>query len=216
MTTEYFQMKDKCREGLTRHLETILSRIPNRSPLRMLDAGCGTGVPTLLLAARFEGPLTALDMDNRALAHFSEKIRETDCSQRIQILNTSLFDYVALPDSYDLILAEGLLNVVGFEKGFDRLSNWLCPDGWFVIHDEYKDHEAKLDYFRKKGYVLADSAYLDENTWWNDYYSELQKQIRGITDAALAAQFRSDILELDYFKTDPAPFRSIYYVVHKN
>lgn len=216
MIHAYFQIKDQCRQGLVIHLENILSRIPRTSPLRMLDIGCGTGVPTLLLADYFSGSITAIDMDQPALDYFQQKIDACKYRDRINILNTSLFDFTPGPGTFDLILAEGLLNVVGFEKGFASMIELLRPGGTVIIHDEFKNHEEKKAFMVKNNCRLTDTLYLDESIWWNDYYNPLNNYIQEINDIALSGYFERDITEIAYYKTDPTAFRSIYFLVSKN
>ena len=39
----------------------------------ILDIGCGTGVPTLLLAEKFNGHITATDSDTKSINRLEEK-----------------------------------------------------------------------------------------------------------------------------------------------
>jgi hypothetical protein len=61
-------------------------------------------------------------------------------------VNVSFFDFKSDPDNFDIILAEGFLNFVGFETGFPRLIRLLKHFGYLLIHDEFRDHEKKLEF----------------------------------------------------------------------
>ena len=87
----------------------------------MLDIGSGTGVPTIWLAEKFSGSIIEIDPDKNALDWLQKKAINRNLSKRITTLNKSFFYYKAEPDYFDLILAEGFLNVVGFEIGFPRI-----------------------------------------------------------------------------------------------
>ena len=216
MTDEYYKIKDQCRNGLLKYLEKAVSLIPKADRYRILDIGCGTGVPTLFLAQRFTGSITAIDTDKASIAFLQKKAGKGNCRSKITILNVSFFDFQSIPDQYDIILAEGFLNVVGFEKGFIKMLELLKPGGYFIIHDEFKDHESKSGLIARNNCSLINTIYLDETVWWDDYYDILHSQINELDDMELIGKFKGDMSEIEYYKADPIQFRSIYYLVRKN
>ena len=170
MIEEYFHIRDNCRNGLIKYLQEALSVLPVIKNPEILDIGCGTGVPALWLAGKYAGRITAIDIDRDSLGWLQKKIDEKILGDRITVLNLSFFDFKTQPDYYDLILSEGFLNVVGFKKGFQRAINILKKKGFFIIHDEFKDHPWKCNFIRDNGCGIIDTLFLDEQVWWNDYY----------------------------------------------
>lgn len=162
---QYFRIRDNCRRGLIGHLEEACSKIPEKDHVRMLDIGCGTGVPTCWLAEHYSGMITAIDIDREALDFIRGKI--------------------------------------------------LAKGGYFIIHDEFKDHESKTALIGREGCRIIDTLYLDETVWWKDYYQKLGSGIGRITDPRLRSLFENDLKEIEYFHRDPSPFRSMYYIVEK-
>jgi len=215
MTTEYFKIKDHCRIGLIKHLEKAFSVIPQIDNPKILDIGCGTGVPTLWLADKYSGLITAIDTDGHSLDWLQEKANNRNLGNRITSLNISFFDFKSDSDYFDLILAEGFLNIVGFEIGFQKIIGLLKRKGYFIIHDEFKDHEKKCDFIQNNRCRIIDSQYLDENIWWNDYYKKLETEINNKDNNQILNLLKSDIKEIEYYKADPSPFRSIYYIIEK-
>jgi cyclopropane fatty-acyl-phospholipid synthase-like methyltransferase len=215
MTAEYYQIKDKCRTGLIKYLEQAISIIPDIDNPKILDIGCGTGVPTLWLVEKFSGSIIAIDHDNNALDWLQKKATIGNLSKNITTLNISFFNYKAEPDYFDLILAEGFLNAVGFEKGFQRVIELLKRRRHFIIHDEIKDHQKKLDFIQNRNCRIVDSIYLDENIWWNDYYKQLETEINRKDNYQIRNLFKSDMKEIENFKEDPSIFKSIYYIIEK-
>ena len=47
MIKTYFEIKDNCRTGLLKYLERATATIPKIENPKLLDVGCGSGVPTL-------------------------------------------------------------------------------------------------------------------------------------------------------------------------
>jgi len=215
MKDEYLRIRDKCRAGLIKYLEKAFSAVPETDNPEILDIGCGTGVPTLWLAGKYSGSITAIDTDSAALCWLKKKAGNINLSDRLTIENTSFFDFKGGLKKYDIILAEGFLNIVGFEKGFQEVIRLLKKHGYFIIHDEFRDHEKKSAFIRDNECRLAGSLYLDENVWWNDYYKELEAEINNRDNYGIIDQFEGDIEEIGCYKADPSQFRSIYYLIEK-
>jgi cyclopropane fatty-acyl-phospholipid synthase-like methyltransferase len=213
---EYFNIRDRCRMQLVKYLEQILNDLPEFNNPRILDIGCGSGVPTLWLAEKYTGTITAIDTDKNLLDFLEQKIQAKKTSSRIETKNVSFFDLVTEPECFNLILAEGFLNVVGFETGFKRVIAKVRKRGYFIIHDEYKDHEKKIALIQKNNCKIASSLLLDETIWWRDFYGQLEMEINKPENAHLRSLFITEINEIDLYKKNPSLFKSIYYVVLKS
>lgn len=215
MTKEYFQIKDKCRGGLLKYLEEAVSLLPKISNPKILDIGCGTGVPTLWIAENYGGIITAIDTDEHALEWLQKKLADKKLENFVSPLNISFFDFKAESDYFDIILAEGFLNIIGFKQGFKRVIRMIKTGGYFLIHDEYKDHELKCDYIKTWNCELIGTVFMDESIWWNDYYKQLEVEIKSGDSKQKRELFKSELNELKYYLKDPYPFKSIYYIVRK-
>jgi len=213
---EYFKIKDLCRQGLIKYLAIACVKLPRLNNCNILDIGCGSGVPTLWLSENFSGNITALDIDSKAIDYLQEKINEGNLQHRIKTICTNFDDFKGENYYYDIILAEGFLNVVGFEIGFLRITEFLCKNGILIIHDEYKDHSSKLKFIEKNNYTIIKTLILDENVWWNDYYKELEIEIIKPKNAYLRSLFINESIEIGQYKNNPSIFKSIYYVVLKS
>jgi len=192
-----------------------LSLLPKISNPEVLDIGCGTGVPTIWLTENYGGIVTAIDAEESALDWLNEKVIDKKLENKITTINISFFDLKAELFYFDIILAEGFLNIIGFEPGFVRLVEMLKGGGYFVIHDEYKDHEKKCDFIRKNHCDLVGTVFLDESVWWNDYYKQLEEGIESLDVIQKKDLFKAELNEIEFYKKDPSSFRSIYYVVRR-
>jgi len=88
--------------------------------------------------------------------------------------------------------------------------------GYFLIHDEYKDHEMKCDFILKNGCDLVGTLFLDEIVWWNDYYRQLEAEINSIVIKQAKAAFKAELKEIAFYRKDPSQFRSIYYIIRRH
>jgi len=215
MNKNYFEIKDICRKGLLKYLSKAISIIPIIENPRIIDVGCGSGVPTLLIAEKFTGKITAIDTDIKSIDVFKVKVKELNLSDRISLSNCSLFDIEVKSNQYDLVLAEGLLNIVGFHKGFLRIIKLLKRKGFIIIHDEFKNQNEKIEFIENNACKILDSFVLDEHVWWNDYFKCLEKEISSITNKELLKLFEYDLQEIKLFKKNPSPYTSVYSIIEK-
>jgi hypothetical protein len=150
------------------------------------------------------------------LEYLHAKIIDKKLDNQITTGNLSFFDLKTEPHSFDIILAEGFLNIVGFKEGFVGVMALLKEGGYFVIHDEYKDHEMKCDFIRGNDSDLAHTLFLDESVRWNDYYKELDAEINSGESKQKKDLFKSELDEIEYYMKYPYPFKSIYYIIKRH
>ena len=216
MNKEYFNIKDNCRKGLLKYFLKAISVIPVIDKPLILDVGCGSGVPTLALAEKFNGNITAVDNDTKLINRLEEKVNELNLSDRISIVNSSFLDIEFDENLFDIIVAEGFLNIIGFEKGFLEIIKLLKTNGYFVIHDEYRNHTHKIEFIESNNCKVLDSFRLDEHIWWNDYFKCLEKEISSQGNKEFLELFKTDLHEIELYKQDPSQFNSAYYVIERN
>ena len=211
------QIKDRCRQGLLKYTRKAFLSIPPVDNPEILDIGCGTGVPTLEIASLTAGHITAVDADSSALAWLEKKISDAGYEDRITLINDSVFTLSFQEKQFDIIVAEGLFNMTGFEKGLRYFTPFLKNNGHFLIHDEDTARDEKHELFTGLGYTLIFSLELDESVWWNDYCACLEKSMQEYrTCRDFDRIFAGEIQELDMYRRAPSRFRSIYYVLRKD
>lgn len=205
-----YEIKDECRKNLNKYTINAFSIIPKIEKPKLLDAGCGTGVPALALIEYFDGVIYAVDTDKLSLNWFKEKVSSLNLNDRINIINDSILNTSLFNFKFDIILAEGLLNVIGFEKGLQILINNLKNGGYLIIHDELKNDSKKRLYFKNSNLKLLNSFELMEDVWLNKYFSCLEKKIKIIEDKRL---LEKELSEINENKKHSNNLKSIYYIL---
>ena len=213
MDKKYYTIKDNCRKGLLKYLSKAISIIPIIENPLLLDVGCGSGVPTLFLSKIFDGKIIAIDPDTESINRLEKKIEENNLSTRITIIKESLFKTSLKDYQFDLIIAEGFLNTVGFEKGFLKLIGLVKKNGYIIIHDDHKNQNKKIKLIANNNCKILDIFRLDELVWWNDYYNCLEKEIDSINNNKLLELFSPELHEIELYKQDSSQFNSAYYVI---
>jgi cyclopropane fatty-acyl-phospholipid synthase-like methyltransferase len=185
---------------------------------RILDVGCGSGIPTVELAKLSNGKVIGIDINQTQLNKLNKRIQTEGLTDRIVAKNCSLLD-MELPDEpFDIIWAEGSLHIVGFEKSLKMCGNLLKPQGFLVAH-EWLKWTKKLDKAPELGYTLINHFKLPENTWQKDYFEPLQQLVNEWQNKTntpesqkLLQQYQN---ELNAFKRNPKENASAFYIFQK-
>ena len=109
---------------------------PKREDIRILDAGCGTGVGTeYLIHLNPQAEIVAIDLSEKAL-----EVAQTRCQRSGVIRNRVTFQHLNLENAdqlsglFDYINSVGVLHhLPDTIKGIQALANKLAPGGFFHI-----------------------------------------------------------------------------------
>ena len=212
--------RDCLRANLNSHTRTAFQMLPEISAPRILDIGCGSGIPTRELAALSNGQIVALDVDLSLLRRLTGDIERAGLSDRIRTVVGSMFGLPFQDESFDILWAEGSIAGMGFKSGLEGWRKLLRPGGFLVVHDETGDIPGKLRQITESGYALLGHFMLSEDVWWTEYFGPLEERIRDVrgrcgTESADSAELSLDQQEIDEFKRDPASCASVFFVMQK-
>jgi ubiquinone/menaquinone biosynthesis C-methylase UbiE len=213
--------KDSLRKGLLKYTRKAFRMLPEMPAPRILDVGCGSGAPTMELAKLSNGEITAIDIDQTALDRLAGKIKKQGLAARVKAENCSILKMDFLDASFDIILSEGSIFVIGFEKGLREWRRFLKTGGFLIVHDELGDLAEKQKTISRCGYELIDYFILSEDIWWSQYFRPLDKKLREIRakhacDGNTAAEMDNDQREIDGFKENVERYRSVYFIMKKD
>ena len=220
METAFQADKDLIRENLNKYTKKAFRMLPELDKPYILDVGCGSGVPTMELAKLSNGQIIGLDIDQPQLDRLTKKIERAGLSDLVKAVTRSIFDMDFPNESFDIIWAEGSIYVIGFERGLREWRRFLKPDGFMVVHDEMGNIAEKIELISSCGYELLEHFTLDEDTWWLEYYSPLEKRINEIRirhadEAETLAILERDQREIDMFKKNPGRYCSVFFIMKK-
>jgi ubiquinone/menaquinone biosynthesis C-methylase UbiE len=212
-------LKDKLRQSFLVHLNRAFQQIPPIATPRILDIGCGSGVPTLELARLSDGEVTGLDIDEDALQRLQDKVDAAGLGNRIHVVKGSLktMDFPAA--SFDILWAEGSISVIGFKEGLKQWKRFLKPQGYLVVHDAVGDLDQKKRDVTTCGFQLLDWFILEKEVWWHTYYEPLSQEVNKIrrtnpTDPKLKTALRQADEEVQGYSKYPERYQSVYLIMH--
>ncbi len=218
---ERFQdKKDLVRKRLVKYTRKAFQMLPQLDKPRILDIGCGTGVPTMEIARLCNGEITGLDIDQECLEIFNRRIEKEKRADRIKAIKCSIFDMTFADESFDIIWAEGSINVIGFQRGLQEWKRFLKPGGFMVVHDERGNIEEKRKQISSCGYELMGDFILDEDAWRTEYFAPLERLIyetqrRYAHVPEVLKETDQAQREIDMFKKYPERNSSVCFVVKK-
>ncbi len=194
--------------------------LPELGRPRILDIGCGSGVPTLELARLSRGEIVGLDIDRDLLDELARKVGEAGLTDRVSTVRASLTDMPFPAGSFDIIWAEGSIAVLGFKRGLVEWGRFLRPGGFLAVHDEEGDVPTKLRRISACGYGLLGRFAIGQEAWEKEYFSPLEELIERtavppgagpkLRDAVRAAQ-----RELEWFQENRDRASSVFLVMLK-
>ncbi len=214
--------------------------LPELDKPRILDIGCGTGMPTLELARLSDGEIVAIDIDRGALDELSQNVRDAGLSDRILVLYRSMLELDFPEEHFDVIWCEGAVFVIGFSAALRDWRKFIKPAGYLVIHEAIwrrSDPPSDVaDYWRRKhgvlhtsshyieeirrfGYELIDTFSVPAQVWWDDYYGPLEERIReleaGTLDPDLRAAIADQRRDIEMYRKSYSWFGSAIFVMRK-
>jgi SAM-dependent methyltransferase len=211
---------EQVRANLLKYTREAFLKLPNLGKLRILDVGCGSGIPTLELARLSGGEVVGIDVDSSCIEAFSKKIVQKKLSSRVKAICISVVEAGFPSDSFDVVWSEGVISTFDFES---ELKNWrslLKPNGYLVIHYQVssaKDSIPKIPYL---GFRLIDTVSLPPDAWWTDFYKPLDEQMGTLrckyanNSAALKLLEQLED-EMGKVNVNPSDFRSAFYILKK-
>ena len=215
------EIKDHFREHFNKYTRKAFQMLPKLENPRILDIGCGSGVPTIELAKLSDGEIIGIDINKSLLDKLNLKIEEEGFSSRVETVKCSLFEIDFPDESFDIIWAEGSIWIIGFEKGLKVWRRLLKPNGFLVVHDEIKTVSNKLKKIPSCGYKLINHFSLPEDAWWTEYYRPLETRIKELymkykNNPEALKILRKYQKEIDMVKRNPKEHGSAFFLIQKS
>lgn len=235
--------QDLLREGPGRdkYTKKAFHMIPPIKNPDILDIGCGPGVPTILLAKLSFGNVIGMDTHQPYLDELERRALQENLSDKVKILNCSMFNMDFEPESFDIIWSEGSIYIIGFKNGLIQWRKLLKPRGFLAVHEMVwlKDNPPKeiedylkrlypgiktikqcLDIIPKCEYKLFGHFPLPEDAWWEGYYQPLEKRIKLIMekykdDPKALETLNKEKEEIDLYKKYKKWYGSAFFIMQK-
>ena len=210
--------EDDLRQNFNIYTVQAFQTLPILDKPKILDIGCGSGIPTLELARLSGGEVIGLDIDEVKIKNLDKKIEKAEMTDQVKTMIGSMLDIKFPDESFDVLWAEGVMKFIGFERGLNEWHRLLKPEGFLVIHDDKKDVETNLELITNCGYRLIDHFSLPDDSWWAEYYGPLETMICELSEKYHDQPETLKVLdkkrrEIDDVKCNPKDYRSIFFIM---
>lgn len=209
MTSDVYKIRDICRRNIVKYTLEVLNSIPGIDDYSVLDMGCGTGESVLALLEIHNCRVVAIDSDIECISKLNEKVHAMRFENRIKTVHGTVFDQTLIHEQFDLVMAEGLLNLIGFEKGLALMLKYMKQSGFLIIHDQLENDAGKRMLFDKYDLKVISTLELNETIWWNDYYGCLEEHLCRVEGSS----YTKEIYEINEYKKNPGKNNSIIYLL---
>jgi SAM-dependent methyltransferase len=221
----------------TRKAWRYLTGLPGRP--RILDIGCGSGMPTLELARISGGQVTAVDNHQPFLDNLAVRAKTEGLGRRIRIVNASMLALPFARSAFNVIWSEGSIFIMGFEKGLLAWKPFLKPGGYLVVSEmawitpdrpeeiraylegEYpaiKHDGENKEIIRRAGYKEAGSFILPEAVWLDGFYKPYQSRLDALKVKYAGKREALAVLEpcqreIDMFRKYARCYSYVFYIM---
>ncbi|MFW9998568.1 MAG: class I SAM-dependent methyltransferase [Candidatus Hodarchaeota archaeon] len=216
-------LKELNAEGLRavflQYTRMAFESIPRIDKPRILDIGCGTGMPSLELVKLSNGKITGIDIDQDSLNKFNHKIKQEGLSDRIEIFNRSIYDTKFEDETFDIIWEEGVIHLLDFKKAITECNRILKLNGYLISGEANNWADKKLKHFPKFGFNVLKQIPWAEKCWWKEYYAPLEKKVNELRNKYEniddIKEIKRHLAEIDMVKKNPTGFECTTYILQK-
>ena len=210
---------DELRSVFFRYTREAYESIPKIDNPHILDIGCGTGMPTLELAALSNGKITGIDIDQDALDKLNLKIQNKELSERIKVFNRSIYNTKFDNARFDILWEEGVIHLLDLKKTLTECSRILKLNGFMVTGEATNWAIRKLKHFPRFGFKIIKQIPWESECWWTQYYAPLEEKINNLRKKYDhlddIEEIQHHLLEIEMVKKNPAGFDCITYIMQK-
>lgn len=211
---------DGIRSNFLVYTRRAFKLLPRIEKPKILDIGCGSGVPTIELARLSKGYVTGMDIDKSQLEKLKAKVRKEGLGGRVKVMECSMLEMNFNDESFDIIWAEGSISAVGFERGIRDWRRLIKKDGYLVVHDALLGLEGKLERIGEAGYELIDHFTVGREIWMNEYLLPLKESLAeydrccepDIQNSEEIIRYRR---EIEDFERHPELNESVFFIMKK-
>lgn len=217
----------------------VLRSLPEHRFGVVVDAGCGAGRQTFVLANELRTRIQAVDCYHPFLDRLKERAREKDLAQLVSTHCMNMKDIPNVFPTIDLLWAEGAAYNIGFGNALATWAKAIRPEGFAVVSElcwlREKVPEAVREFFEsgypemqsaeqnirtaeEAGYELFNTYTLPKEAWLNHYYDILEPRAKSLvshSDFAVKDFAVQTLKEIETFRISDNSYGYVFYVLQR-
>lgn len=221
------------------HTLHVLRLLPQQPLHVIVDAGCGTGRQTMVLAKELGTLVHALDAYEPFLHDLTRRAKAAGIAHLIQTHHMDMQDIPGVFPHIDLLWSEGAAYNIGFANALSRWASVINPGGFAVVSElswlREQVPEAVREFFvsgypdmqslqhnlavaANAGYRVLTTHTLPREAWVQGYYDLLEPRAKALInhpDAAVRAFAVETVKEIEIFHASEESYGYVFYVLQR-
>jgi len=218
----------------------VLRSLPQHRFEIVVDAGCGAGRQTMVLASELGTPIQTVDSYQPFLNRLRRRAKEKGVAHLVRAHCMDMKDIPSVFPVIDLLWAEGAAYNIGFANALTTWAKAIKPNGFAVVSELCWLHEqipeAVTEFFRcgypemqsvpqniaraeEAGYKIFNTYPLPREAWVKDYYDVLEPRAKSLVnhpDVAVRNFAVETLKEIETFKISENSYGYVFFVLQRS
>ena len=218
----------------------VLRSLPEHRFEVVVDAGCGAGRQTFVLADELKTQVHAVDSYQPFLDRLSRRAEDKGLAQLVRTHCMDMKDIPSVFPRIDLLWAEGAAYNIGFANALATWAKAIRPHGFAVVSElcwlrekvpgpvreffrsgypEMRSVEQNIATAEGSGYELFNTYTLPNETWLKDYYGVLEPRAKSLvshSDVTVRDLAVETLREIETFEISEDSYGYVFYVLRRS
>jgi len=218
----------------------VLRSLPRHDFEVVVDAGCGAGRQTMVLASELGTPIQAVDSYQPFLNRLRRRAKERGLAHLVHTHCMDMKDIPSVFPTIDLLWAEGAAYNIGFANALTTWAKAIKPNGFAVVSElcwlREQIPDVVREFFRsgypemqsvaqniataeEAGYRIFNTYTLPEEAWVKDYYDVLEPHAKSLvnhTDIAVRNFAVETLKEIETFEISENTYGYVFFVLQRS
>jgi SAM-dependent methyltransferase len=230
---------DKLGPGSDADTRRVLQKLPESRFDLVIDAGCGAGRQTIVLAKELRTPIHAIDSHQPFLDEMGRRAEREGVGS---LIHAHCMDMAAIPERFsnvDLLWSEGAAYNIGFANALQTWARALRAGGILVVSElawlrddpspvaadffrsgypDMKSSPDNISIARDAGYAVLDTHALPREAWLHRYYEVLEPRAHALVnheDPSVREFARETAREIEVFKSSGDSYGYVFYILQR-
>jgi cyclopropane fatty-acyl-phospholipid synthase-like methyltransferase len=218
----------------------VLHSLPKHRFEVVVDAGCGAGRQTMVLAGELGTPIQAVDSYQPFLNRLKRRAKERGIAHLVRTHCMDMKDIPSVFPNIDLLWAEGAAYNIGFANALITWAQAIKPDGFAVVSElcwlreeipepvreffrsgypEMQSVPQNIEMAEEAGYEIFNIYTLPQEAWVEDYYDILEPRAKSLvnhSDPAVRDFVVETLKEIETFRISEDSYGYVFYVLQRS